>query len=101
MVQQQNYMYPDLYSDVLPSSQYAVASGSIATVNKSFLRLELYTSKFASKVQVPELRRTAPDSQTRTSVAEYSKAELDELIQEMDGIVQVPNFLKFLMIYLS
>lgn len=90
-------MYLDLYFDVR-SSQYAVASGSIATLNKSFLRLELYTSKFASKVQVPELPRTLPDSQTRTSVAEYSKAELDELIQEMDAIVQVPNFLRFLMI---
>lgn len=66
--------------------QYAVASGTIAAVNKPLLRLEFYVSTSATKVGEPSL---VTDNQTQPFVAEFSKAQLDAVIAAMDAIEQV------------
>lgn len=65
--------------------KYAVASGTIAAVNKPLLRLEFYVSTSATKVGEPSL---VTDNQTQPFVAEFSKAQLDAVIAAMDAIEQ-------------
>lgn len=73
--------------------QYAVASGSMAAVNKPLLRLELCVSKCPTEVQKTGDRNYSIDNNTYTAISEYNKAELDILIAEMDAIGQVCFFL--------
>lgn len=69
--------------------QYAVASASIAAVNKPLLRLELYVSKSSSKVDEVGLGTALSDDQMQPFLAEFTKAQLDTLIGAMDAIEQV------------
>jgi hypothetical protein len=64
--------------------KYAVASSSIAAVNKPLLRLELYVSKSPIKPGATVLS----EDQIQPFVAEYSKSQLDTLLREMDAIEQ-------------
>lgn len=72
--------------------QYAVASATIAAVNKPLLRLELYVSKSSTE---PGLGTSVfPEDQIQPVVAEFSKAQLDTLLAAMDAIEQVHHFLR-------
>lgn len=66
--------------------QYAVASGNIAAVNKALLRLELHVSKSPIKVDEAGLGRVLSENQIQTTIAEFTKEELDTLIGAMDAI---------------
>lgn len=68
--------------------KYAVASGTIAAVDKPLVRLELYVAKSGSKVGELGLATALPENQTQPFVAEFSKAQLDTLIGAMDAIEQ-------------
>lgn len=67
--------------------QYAVASATIAAVNKPLLRLELYVSESTIKVSEAGLgKRVLPENQIQPLVAEFSKGQLDALLAAMDAI---------------
>ncbi|XP_024400135.1 uncharacterized protein [Physcomitrium patens] len=66
--------------------KYAVASGNIAAVNKALLRLELHVSKSPIKVDKAGLGRVLSENQIQTTIAEFTKEELDTLIGAMDAI---------------
>jgi hypothetical protein len=66
--------------------QYVVASGTIASVNEPLLRLELYVSKSLSKVEEASIGRVLPENQIQTSIAEFTRAQLDALIGAMSAI---------------
>lgn len=62
--------------------QYAVASDSLASVNKPLLRLELSLSaEKGDSLQKPQIL-----------VGEYTKSQLDTLISQMEAIRQVAFF---------
>ena len=69
--------------------QHAVASGTIASVDKPLLRLELYVSKPSSKVEEAGLRRVLPENQMQVSIAEFTRDQLQTLIGAMNAIEQV------------
>lgn len=69
--------------------QYAVASGTIASVDKPLLRLELHVSKPSCKVEEVGRGRVLPESLMQTSIAEFTRAQLQTLIGAMDAIEQV------------
>ncbi|KAG0580277.1 hypothetical protein M758_4G162900 [Ceratodon purpureus] len=70
------------------SLKYAVASGSIASVHKPLLRLELYVAKPSSKVDEAGLGRDLQEKQMQASIAEFTREELDKVIVAMDSIEQ-------------
>lgn len=70
------------------SLKHAVASGTIASVDKPLLRLELYVSKPSSKVEEAGLRRVLPENQMQVSIAEFTRDQLQTLIGAMNAIEQ-------------
>ena len=78
-----------LFLRVLLFFQHAVASGTIASVDKPLLRLEFYVSKASSKVEEAGLAKVLPENQMQTSIAEFTRAQLQTLIGAMDAIEQV------------
>lgn len=69
--------------------QYAVASGSIASVHKPLLRLEIYVSKSSSQAEEAGLGRVFPENHIQTTIAEFTTAQLDTFIATMEAIDQV------------
>lgn len=69
--------------------QYAVASGTIASVDKPLLRLELYVSKRSSEVEGRGIGRDLPENQLQTSIGEFTREQLETVISAMGAIEQV------------